>query len=427
MTATTQLVPPQAESPELAAYYADTRLLWRNIATIILGNIGFAVCMTLVSPLILLRLRELGASNGMISTMQAANGFVVAFLVLYFSWRSDHTVSRFGRRLPYMWISAPFIVTAVVLFPFLHHMWSLLILWAVLMLFMDMYASTFPLLMYDCTRRCVLARVQSINNIILAGASFAALQWGMGLRDIGSWMPYVLGAVAMLVCNVATGLIVREPPIRNPATSGFKPWSTFQVGLPDRRFLWLMAGITLIAAMSVLYNQWIWIFAKERLLLDETLIAKAMSWGSLLPVILALPFGYLVDRFGSLPMLTLFWIGSLAVFAALLWLTGLAGSSSAITQHGMTMTAIVFTVTGCMYFAADIMLVKSSPAADLGSVTACNSFIRNMTHQVVIMGSSGWILKWTDDNYGLVFGIGAVLCTVGYACFLIFRWVMRRG
>ena len=87
-------------SPELEAYYKDGRLLRRNMFFIIIGNLGLNLGLGISTTLSILHMKASGISEIAIATMAAINLWLVAFLVMYFSWRSDHTVSRWGRRTP---------------------------------------------------------------------------------------------------------------------------------------------------------------------------------------------------------------------------------------------------------------------------------------------------------------------------------------
>jgi hypothetical protein len=96
---------PHELTPELKAYYDNRPLLWRNVLWFMVLNIGWSVCFTVVGPLMTLRMNspEIGMGERMIGAVGATNGYIVSFLVMYFSWKSDHTVSRWGRRIPYLW------------------------------------------------------------------------------------------------------------------------------------------------------------------------------------------------------------------------------------------------------------------------------------------------------------------------------------
>ena len=77
------------------------------------------------------------------------NLWAVSFLVMYFSWKSDHCTSRLGRRTPFVLLSLPFLICAVVLFPLFSEKWVLVGLMVVYYFFNDMSASTYPLLSID--------------------------------------------------------------------------------------------------------------------------------------------------------------------------------------------------------------------------------------------------------------------------------------
>ena len=101
MAASTPSAPiPGETTPELTAYYADRKLMWKNIWWLIVLNAGWSVVFTVVGPLMQLRMNspQVGMGEGMIATISAVNSYLVSFLVMYFSWKSDHTISRWGRR-----------------------------------------------------------------------------------------------------------------------------------------------------------------------------------------------------------------------------------------------------------------------------------------------------------------------------------------
>jgi len=130
----------EIQSSELAAYYANKPLMWRNIVLIGLCNVGWSIVFGIVSPLIVLRLLELGVRENIQATINSANGIALAFLVMYFAWKSDHFVSRIGRRKPFLFLSAPFIIGAIGLFPLVSkaHLVSVLMgLYCVQLFFMD--------------------------------------------------------------------------------------------------------------------------------------------------------------------------------------------------------------------------------------------------------------------------------------------------
>ncbi len=114
---------PDFKDPALRAYYGNRPLMWRNLGFILLLNLGWAVSFTVVGPLMQLKVNSAGLHEGGIGIVNTINAWAYSILVMYFAWKSDHTVSRLGRRIPYLFISAPIIILAVILFPIVHSMW----------------------------------------------------------------------------------------------------------------------------------------------------------------------------------------------------------------------------------------------------------------------------------------------------------------
>lgn len=253
--------------PELAAYYADRKLMWRNVILIGISNLGWGLAATVTVPLITLKLLELGVRENIQATIGSINGWALSFLVMWFSWMSDHTCSRLGRRKPYLFMSAPFIIIPMVIFPFFSEskwVWFLIVLQIIKMIAMDMKASTFPLLSIDCVPRDLLARMNSIFTIAGGIMGFLAMRYAGDLIMVAEWFPFVLGGTVMTITTLVA-LLIKEPPIHHPATESFKPWSTFKVAARDKRIFWLMLGVSMISGFISMNNTWILFWAKENL------------------------------------------------------------------------------------------------------------------------------------------------------------------
>src|SRR5579863_3446602 len=113
----------EATAATLAKFYADRKLMWRNVLWITFGHFGMALSMTIVEPLMSLRLKAIGVSDSGVGLLTSVNLWAVSFLVMYFSWKSDHCTSRLGRRTPFVLLSLPFIAMALVLFPLSSQKW----------------------------------------------------------------------------------------------------------------------------------------------------------------------------------------------------------------------------------------------------------------------------------------------------------------
>ena len=404
-------------SAELEAFYADRKLMWRNVVRIGICNVGWGVTDTLVVPLVVMRLLELGVRENVQATITSVNSWALSFLVMYFSWKSDHTVTRIGRRKPFLFLAAPFIIGAMLLFPvFNEARWVLLLVGLVIvkMIFMDIKASTFPLLSIDCVRRDVLARANSVLTVAGGVAGFVIMQLAGRIIAVAEWFPFVLGAIIMTLTTL-NAFWIKEPPIRNPATESFKIWSTFKVAALDKRVFWLMGGVALINSYLVMNNQWLWFWSKETLHLDRGDIFQALSWAGLVNLVLAYPVGWVIDRWGGFRVVLLLWAGQVVCF---LWAMNVADKT------GLIILSLAVTMVGPLYSGADIMVYKSALPKDIGSITSTNSCIRN-AYRAMLGLVAGWSIYFLGHNYRVGFVIGIVMSTLALVFFIIYRRAMQ--
>ena len=412
-------IPAPNITPEMAAYYGDERLMRRNVVLIGISTIGWAVTDALIVPLVAMRLLDLGARENVQGTITSINSWAVSFLVMYFSWKSDHTVTSIGRRKPFLFLAAPFIIGAMLLFPLFNEarwIWVLVGLFIVKMVFMDIKASTFPLLSIDCVQRDVLARANSIITIAGGLSGFIMMQLAGRIIAVADWFPFVLGGVIMALATL-NAIWIKEPPIKNPPTEPFKLWSTFKVAATDKRIFWLMAGVAMLNSYLVMNTQWLWFWSKQNLHLDRADIFQALSWAGLANVVLAYPVGWVIDRWGGFRVVLLMWVGQLACFC---WAMNVGDKT------GLIILSLGTTVIGPLYAGADMMVYKSANPKDIGSITSTNACIRNVFRATLGLVSA-WFIFFLGHNYRIGFVMGIVMSTVGVLMFFIHHRVMQRG
>jgi MFS family permease len=338
------------------------------------------------------------------------NGWAVAFLVMYFGWLSDHTLSRLGRRVPYILISGPFLAASIILVPYCPHYASLIILWLVGALFRDMMASTSPLLGIDCVPRPSLGRFGALSVVAGGIVSFAYMQWGMGLNRFGETIPFwivggfILGASAL-------SLLVVEPPIRTPATERFKPWSALRIGIADRRMVVLMLGVSLIYSFQMITVYFLYFYVKDRIGMDAVQMQQTLSFVPLIGLALAWPVGWAIDRIGSIPVIVTYWFLNLAACVFL---------CVSPTVWSLIVASILMAVATPLYTGADIMVYRNTPGKDMGSVTSSNSFIRNM-YIGSLSGISGLLISQWQGDQRVAFIFAMVMTTVGLGLFFLHR------
>ncbi|MFP5229471.1 MAG: MFS transporter [Acidobacteriota bacterium] len=407
---------PHGTEAALAGFYSNRKLMWRNVSWITFGHFGMALSTTILVPLMNLRLKAVGVSDSGVGLITSANLWGVSFLVMYFSWKSDHCTSRLGRRTPFVLLSLPFLTLALVLFPLFSEKWLLVALMLVYYFFNDMSASTYPLLSIDCVSQEVLARVSGLVAIVISLAGFLSSRVGAKMADTHQTGVFIFAALAMTATVLLALWQIREPPIHHPAEGKFSLLAPIRVACQDKRILVLMLAVALLNAFSMIFNTWVWFYAKTRLNLSIGATGAAMSWGLLLRMAVSYPAGWLIDRFGSYVALCLEWLLMLALAVSSIYVTN---------SNGLVLLMVFFSLWMPLQVAGDTILWKTMDKADTGSYTSTVALIRNFCTGTVI-AISGFLIKWTG-SYIVAFWFGFSLSTVALIVFFVYRRLMHKG
>jgi MFS family permease len=407
---------PSMTATGLADYYSDRKLMWRNVTWITFGHFGTALATTILVPLMNLRLKAAGVSDSGVGLLTSANLWAVSFLVMYFSWKSDHCTSRLGRRTPFVLLSLPLITVALVLFPFFIGKWVLIALMIVYYFFNDITASTFPLLSIDCVTKEVLARVSGLVAIVMSLAGFLSSRLGAKMADAHQTQVFIVAAAVMATMMLLALWRIKEPPIYHPAPGKFNLLAPIKVACQDERIIVLMVAVALLNAFVMIFNTWVWFYAKTRLGLTIGVTGSAISWGLLLKILVSYPAGWLIDRFGSYVALCIEWVLMLGLVLC---------SIHVQNASGLILLMVLFSLLTPFQVAGDTILWKTMDKADTGSYTSTVALVRNFCTGTVI-AISGYLIKWTG-SYVVAFWFGFVLSSIALVVFFIYRHIMRSG
>ena len=400
----------------MVAYYNNRPLMWRNLWLIMLLNLGWGLVFTLVSPLIQLRMNKMGFGESALGMLGAVNSWVYSYLVMYFAWKSDHTVSRFGRRIPFLFMSAPVIIFSLLVFPFITTLWLMAGVFLLQAFFMDIKAATIPLLNIDCMPRRMLARAGVPAAIAMGIISFIALRYGTKLAEWNEFAPYFIGGGVLLTTTLVGGFLIREPPVHNPTTEMFKPWSAMKVAWQDPRRAILMISVSLFQAYLITYWGWVWLFAQNTLTMTRAETGQAMAWGALATLVVTAPIAWLTDHISPYKLLPVF-CGLLGVH---LWLV-----FQIHNVFSLMIVACLAAALAPMYGASDIMVYRTADPKVIGSMTSTNSCLRGLFNGGLAMGM-GLLIQHTGHNYYFAFVAGYVLQLLGLVALFGYRYLMSR-
>lgn len=292
------------------------------------GDFCFSLMEAVVPNLLPLLLKDHGASNKAIAvivgTIAMALNTVITPAVSYISDR--HRGPR-GRRIPFLLWPTPFIVLFLAMLPFAPEIcnWALksgavasvlsrspvapvMLFFGVLVvcfqLFNMVVASIYYYLFNDVVPEQYLGRFFALFRVFgaLAGFFFNYFVFGLAgshMKEIFIGLSLLYGFSFALMCwRVREG---EYPPIEDePRGSLFKNVGNYfrQCFLGPRLYLWFYVSYALSvwAVASTVFQVF---FLRDELQIDLDTIGKYRSWAGLVVIILAYPFGIMVDRWRS--------------------------------------------------------------------------------------------------------------------------------
>ncbi len=314
------------------------------------GDFAFTFFENIFGRFIPLYLKDLHASNTLIGVMTGSfAGLVNIFFLPNISQWSDHTRSRFGRRIPFLYVVTPLTVASLIAVGFAPEIavWlrahflvrftaglsegvvilTLLCAFVVSFHFFNMVlVNSYNWLLRDVVPQELMARFLSWFRIVGTASSFAFLWWVfphviIHRKEVFLSVGLFYLAAFLLMCwNVKEGEYPPAPKkIDRPGIfKSFVIYFRECLGLPIYRNFFIVYILTLAATgcagpFSVL-------FTRDTLGLDMDAMGKIFAWGAAVSAVIYFPMGWLCDKFGPLSVTICALIGLMAVsISALLW------------------------------------------------------------------------------------------------------------
>lgn len=315
-------------------------------------------------------------STALIGFMMTIDNYFALFLQPWIGSRSDRTVSRYGKRMPYLLVGMPLAALFVILIPF-HTGFLTLVLFMVLMnLSMSLYRSPTIALMPDITPEPQRTKANGIINFM--GGIGGILAYGAGSVLYGAHhsLPFLAAAAITLISLWILVRTIREKrdgaAAAAPASERIK-WR----GELDRTTVLLLLAIFFwfvsyqgVEALFTLYG-------KHHLGLSEDAAAFSLTFFSLFFVLFAIPSGWLGNRFGKKRIILIGICGLFVVFALvplvkellalrlLLALGGIFWACININSYPFVVSTgaerSIGTRTGLYYLASSLAAISSPP------------------------------------------------------------------
>jgi len=339
--------PPKRSGGSAAKIYRVGTLTYtvRGVAVLLLwllwGDFAFCLFESVLGRFFSIYLKDLHASNALIGVMSGTfPGLANLFFLPGISQWSDRTRSRFGRRIPFLYVTAPLTVLSLLaigfapeiaawLFPHGFGRFSATRFTLVLLCFFVasyhlwnmMLVSSYNWLLRDVVPEVLMARFLSWFRIVSMGSSFLFLWFLFPVTASHRHAVFLCVALFYLAAFMAMCLNVKEgvhplaptPEERPGLLKSYAFYFRECLALPIYRNFFIVYVLTILGINCT--DLFFSLFARDVLRLDMGEMGKVFACGYAVSAVIYVPMGWLCDRFSSLRVILGALIGFVTVAA----------------------------------------------------------------------------------------------------------------
>jgi maltose/moltooligosaccharide transporter len=283
------------------------RLHWGKTFVLGLGFLAISAATSLYDSYMGKFFEGFLGAGVLVGMIMGIDNFLGMTLQPYIGARSDRTVTRFGRRRPYLLIGMPIAALSLAAIPFAreHGFLPLLVVTIILNIAMSLFRSPTVALMPDITPAPLRSIANGVINLMGGIGAAIMLFAGASLYAKSPRYPFIVAGAVMGLIFLVFWFFIREPAITQPADpsedapSGLLKALRHVITNPDRNTL---VFFTALFAWFVGYqaiNTWFTLYGEQILNVplpkaSATLVAFVGTF-----VVFAVPAGYLGTRFGK--------------------------------------------------------------------------------------------------------------------------------
>ncbi|MFA7344260.1 MAG: MFS transporter [Terrimicrobiaceae bacterium] len=433
------------------------------------GDVCYTLMESVTAPIMLKRFERLGAMNWEIALiLSTIPTTVYSILNPVISFKSDRFRSRWGRRIPFILVTLPFLVLALVGLAFgerlgiwLHDalnlsgvsqnqatLWTLGVLLVTFTFFNTFVTSTFWYLFNDVVPERLLARFMSWFRVLatLTAAFYSICIFpysGTHSTEIflGAALLYLVG-FSLMCLNVKEGRYPPPAPYVGGRTGPVAMVKTYVKECHSHRiywYLWLCTFISQIGAGVALFD----LYLKQSIGLDMAQIGIIAGTVSIVVSVLVIGVGWLADRYHPIRVLlaaqALGWI--FVTPASMTWIFWHPGPAATWTFHLSALQHVpflgqfaifqiqqVFLISLLIYVGLaapvvalatmwdPVMLMRIFPRANLGQFCSTNAVWRSVGGMIGALLAGGFldlITPWVGKECRYFY------CPVWSVCFAV--------
>ncbi|MCE5341322.1 MAG: MFS transporter [Planctomycetaceae bacterium] len=418
--------------PHLKPYYDDKALFYRNIFFIMVSNALFTFGFGATMSMMAMHMANVKLSASQISSIFAITGWIAIPTILYVSSLTDKCQWKWGRRLPFIAMAIPVLVTALFLFPYSNTFLTCLVLYVAFSLAAQTRSATYPFLNNDISKKKYWGRITGINDLFIGsvGGWMSIIVLLSLVSSRGEKTAFTLSALAIVIATVCLLIFIKEPPIRTDDKPNYNPisviWGTLKFGFTEKKNIPIFLAYTLTMQVGI-PGTFIALQAKVNLKMTEGDIGtQILQYGLIAMIAMSFFIGWSVDKLGTRKSLFIAYIG--AVFAAVLGINPVFSADKLSVWLNMQISPVYLMagayIIGLVSYsligtAASIFIMSCVKREQFSRFCACSGSVNLFTQSFVTLIIGLFVTHLFGGNYGFSFLASIILGFAGIILFIV--------
>ncbi len=306
----TAVTPSTQQSPQKPYSYFTGNVTFPYMICIALTFAGYNAVEAISSQMVQLTSRTFTANAVWISVIISLNAVFGFVAQPYVAWKSDHTLTRFGRRRPYLFLGYGVTLLSILSLASLPYLiqgdarsswWALCILIVInvsMQMFQDVTGGAMEPFMGDTFKQHQLGRAVMWRNYATVLVNVSIGVWAMRYSKTHPWIPYTVCCAWLVQSLLWVTFVIRERPME--VTAPRAPYNPIKhLGLLRNGDYLRVATISslglVLPAVFTMFNV---LFVTSQLSLTAAEFANTNIIGPVAMLLCAWPVGFIVDRFG---------------------------------------------------------------------------------------------------------------------------------
>jgi MFS family permease len=346
------------------------------------------------------------SSTALIGFVMTIDNYFALFLQPYIGNRSDRTITRFGRRMPFLLFGIPIAALFFALIPFHNSLATLIVFMICMNLAMSFFRSPTIALMPDITPESIRTKANGVINFMGGCGAILAFSAGSLLFGIDESIPFLAVSAVFLIALWVIFRNIKENRDAIPYIISTTSKINYKIELNAPTifllaalFFWFIA----IQGMEALFT----LYGVKELGLSKGASAFSLAFFSLSFVLSAIPSGLFGAKYGKKKMILIGIVGLFFVFFILNWVESVVSLRTILLAGGM--------FWACININAYPLIISIGSEHSFGTRTGLYYFVSSLA-AIISPPSLGLLIDLF--GYGILFNATAGSMLFAFVCML---------